>query len=223
MSDAAIPLIHRLYGLSRPLRRRRMRRFLSLFPAGEILDVGGTASTWDGWSREVTVLNTREPEEWDSKAAGFVLGDARQLEFADRSFDVVYCNSVIEHLGTLADQAKLAAEVRRVSRSYWVQTPAMSFPLEPHYLTPFVHWLPPGVRRRVLPYTMWAMVTRPTPDYMDRISAELRLLSRGEFRALFPDARIERERFLGLTKSWIAVREDGMDDVNRPSQQGHSA
>jgi hypothetical protein len=139
-----------------------MRKFQSLFPTGGILDVGGNASTWDKWGRDVTVLNVSEPSNWEDKGARFVLGDARQIEFADGSFDTVYCNSVIEHLGTLADQAKLAAEVRRVARSYWVQTPAKSFPLEPHYLTPFVHWLPPELQRRVLPYTMWAMVTHPT-------------------------------------------------------------
>ena len=158
------PLIQRLYGLSRPLRRRHMRRFLSRFPKGEILDVGGNASTWKGWDREVTVVNASGPRVWEDRPARFILADARDLEFADGAFDIVYCNSVIEHLGTLSDQAKLAAEVRRVGRR--------------------------------------------SGEYMDGKVAELGLVSKRELRTLFPDASIDRERVLGLTKSWIAVRND---------------
>lgn len=128
------------------------------------------------------------------------------MPFSDSSFDVVYCNSVIEHLGTYDDQGKLAREVRRVGRGYWVQTPAKCFPLEPHYLTPFVHWLPPRLRRRILPYTVWARITHPSSDYMDGKAAEIRFLSKRELERLFPDADILRERFLGVTKSWLAVR-----------------
>ena len=128
------------------------------------------------------------------------------MPFADTSFDVVYCNSVIEHLSTFDDQAKLAREVRRVGRSYWVQTPARRFPVEPHYLTPFVHWLPAKLRRRALPYTVWARIAHPSAEYMDGKIAEIRLVSRREFARLFPDAVIRRERFFGLTKSWLAIR-----------------
>jgi ubiquinone/menaquinone biosynthesis C-methylase UbiE len=217
------PLIHRLYALSGPLRRRRMRAFLSRFPIGEILDVGGTAATWNGRARDVTVLNVSQPRAWEDKADRFVLGDARRLEFADRAFDIAYSNSVIEHLGTLADQTRAAAEIRRVGRSYWVQTPARTFPVEPHYLTPLVHWLPRGLRRRALPYTIWALITHPTSEFMDGMVAELRIVSKRELRAMFPDARIERERFLGLTKSWIAVREVMAKPGEEPSMQGRRA
>ena len=182
-----------------------MRRFLSLFE-GSILDVGGTATTWSECSRQVTILNLKEPGEGEPRPERFVVGDARALPFADSTFDVVYSNSVIEHLGTFDNQSELAREVRRVGKSYWVQTPARCFPVEPHYLTPFVHWLPARLRRRVLPYTIWARIAHPPSSYMDRRIAEVRLVSRRELARLFPDAVIERERFLGLTKSWLAIR-----------------
>jgi len=64
------------------------------------------------------------------------------------------------------------------------------------------------VARRALPYTVWARITHPSGEYMDGKVAELRLVSKRELRTLFPDASIDRERVLGLTKSWIAVRND---------------
>jgi hypothetical protein len=39
------------------------------------------------------------------------------------------------------------------------------------------------------------------------------LLSEKEFRALFPDCAILRERFLGITKSFVAIR--GQAEGNR--------
>ena len=70
---------------------------------------------------------------------------------------------MIEHLGTRDNQLKAAAEAMRVGRSLWIQTPNRWFPIEPHYLTPFVHWLPAPVRRRILRnFSVWGWVTRPS-------------------------------------------------------------
>ncbi len=182
-----------------------MRRFRQRF-SGTILDVGGTPGTWRGRDADVTVVNVEPPEPWDTGSARFVRGDGRHLDFADSSFDVVYCNSVIEHVGSPEDQAQLAREIRRVGRGYWVQTPAKSFPVEPHFLTPLIHWLPRGLQRRLMAYTIWGLVTHPSDEYIDQVAMRTRLVSRCELERLFPDAAIEHESFLGLTKSWIAVR-----------------
>ncbi len=73
----------------------------------------------------------------------FVRADAAAgLPFASGEFDLVYCSSVIEHVHP-ARRAAFAAEIRRVARGWYVQTPAFSFPLEPHSLLPGAHWLPP--------------------------------------------------------------------------------
>jgi len=198
--------IHRLYGLSHHLRRRRMARFVAAF-SGTVLDVGGTPSTWSGVKLPVTVLNREPPHSWDDNSSvDFVLGDGTRMDYADGAFEVVYCNSVIEHLGSYERQAKLADEIRRVGAGYWVQTPALCFPIEPHYLTPLVHWLPRRARRRVLPYTIWGLVSRPSREYMDAMIDEIRLVTKRELTELFPDATIIPERFAGLVKSWIVVR-----------------
>jgi SAM-dependent methyltransferase len=113
------------------------------------------------------------------------------LPFADGEFDLVYCSSVIEHVPAPA-RAAFAAELRRVGRGWFVQTPARSFPIEPHALLPFAHWLPHPLRR-----AYWRL---GAADAAEAIA----LLSRRELEALFGPALPER---IGpFTKSWVCVR-----------------
>jgi len=207
--------VHAVYDrLLRRFRRRRMRAFERTFrpdAATRILDVGGTPYNWRllGLSRRVTLLN-REPPH-DPGEGGpelpLVIGDATALEFPDGAFDVAFSNSVIEHLGSWQRQQAFARELRRVGRGVWVQTPARSFPVEPHLLTLFVHYLPRRWQRRLIRrFTLWGWLSRPTPERIERFLAETRLLGHAEMRTLFPDCEIRRERFLGLTKAYVAVR-----------------
>jgi len=62
-----------------------------------------------------------------------VVGDGRYLPFRDGSFDIVFSNSVIEHISSPEDQQRFADEVRRTGRAYWVQTPDYRFPIEPRF------------------------------------------------------------------------------------------
>ena len=122
----------------------------------------------------------------------FVQADAAEgLPFADGEFDLVYCSSVIEHVPP-ARRAAFAREIRRVGRGWFVQTPAWSFPLEPHALLPFAHWLPVGLRR-----SYWKFGAAGEWE-------EISLLKRIEVEALFGPALAER---VGpLTKSWVCVQ-----------------
>jgi SAM-dependent methyltransferase len=122
----------------------------------------------------------------------FLRADAAEgLPFADQSFDLVYCSSVIEHVHP-ARRAAFAAEVRRVGRGWLVQTPAFSFPIEPHALLPGAHWLPVALRRRY-----WRLGAAGGWE-------EISLLRRSELEGLFGPALPER---LGpLVKSWVCVR-----------------
>ena len=205
-------LIHRIYGLlGRRRRRARMRAFLESFrPAPEttILDIGGTAAFWQGLDLNVTLLNKEAPPAAADGGLPYVEGDAVRIPFADGSFDVAFSNSMIEHLHTLDNQRAAAGEANRVGRRLWIQTPNKWFPFEPHFLTPFVHWLPASWRRRLVRnFTVWGLVTRPDPEYARRVVDEIRLLSAAELRELFPACEIRRERFLGMTKSLIVVRD----------------
>jgi len=181
-----------------------------------ILDIGGTPNNWELLSvrPRVVLLNMPGAEEvFGSGAVQWVAADGRRLPFRDAAFDVVFSNSVIEHVGDAASQQRFASEVARVGRSYWVQTPNRWFPIEQHLLTPLVHWLPKSWQRAIVRRgTVWSMLTRPTPDrrdfYIEHFLRDIRLLSAAELARLFPKARIIRERFLGMTKSLVAWRPD---------------
>jgi SAM-dependent methyltransferase len=192
-----------------------MRRFARTFAVTNetrILDVGGTPFNWSllGVHPRVTIVNMpRAREAFDAQFRS-IFADGRALPFPDRSFDIVFSNSVIEHVGNFESQKHFANEIARVGRSYWVQTPNRSFPVEPHLLTPFLHFLPAPLQRRIARnFTVWSLIERPTPDrwefYIEHYLHDIRLLDAGDVRRLFPGARIVRERLGGLTKSLIAV------------------
>ena len=204
-----IPQIHR--PIARYFRSRRFRAFqlrLRVNAATRVVDVGGYAYYWrylDPLPR-VTIVNLEPPSE---PAAGveWVIADACRLPFRDQSFDVAFSNSVVEHIPSDLDRRAYAREIERVGRLYYVQTPYRWFPVEPHLMTPFIHFLPKRWRRPLLPYTVWGLLHKPTPQGCDDFLRDIRLLDAAELRALFPGAQLWKERALGLLKSIAAVRE----------------
>ncbi len=187
-----------------PIKNRALR----------ILDVGGVEAYWLDKKQlitrpvEITVINLDSPQ---TSKTGFIFqrGNACHMpEFADNSFDVVHSNSVIEHVGQWPNMMSMAKEVRRIAPSYFVQTPYFWFPVEPHARTPFLHWLPESLRFRIVmarkcgPY--WSKAA--TVDEAMRTIQDATLLDRRMFAELFPDASIIPEKFLGMTKSLMAVR-----------------
>ena len=205
-----------LTAISRHFRRKRMERFLREFgvaPQTTILDVGGIADYWAELPHapRVTLLNMPRTKNEIGAAQSWVAGDGRMLPFRDGAFDIVFSNSVIEHVGDAASQRQFAQEVARVGRAYWVQTPNRWFPVESHLLTPFIHWLPLSWQRAIVPrFTVWSVFTRVAPDrrefFLRHYLSDIRLLDSRELGSLFPGARIVRERAGGLTKSLIAAR-----------------
>jgi SAM-dependent methyltransferase len=122
----------------------------------------------------------------------FVQADVLEgLPFADGEFELAYCSSVIEHVAP-RDRPAFARELRRVARGWYVQTPAFSFPIEPHALLPFAHWLPHALRR---PY--WRLGVAGDWE-------EIELLRRREMEQLF--GAPQAERVGPLVKSWVSVR-----------------
>jgi hypothetical protein len=175
-----------------------------------ILDVGGYPWQWEGVRGKVTILNPQVLSSFENYRDKFeiVAGDGTDLPYGRGAFDILYSNSVIEHLATFQRQQLFANEARRVGCQLWIQTPARSFFIEPHLLTPIVHWFPRGLRKRLLRYgTIWGLITKPTKTEVENFLNEIRLLSFDEMRELFPDCSIHCEKFMGLTKSYIAVRD----------------
>jgi SAM-dependent methyltransferase len=175
-------------------RLRRVEHFLrvaSVGPETRILDIGcggyGLRALLPDF--DITGADLVERPEYPGP---FVRADAtKHLPFADQEFDIAYANSVIEHIPP-ARRAVFASELRRVGRGWYVQTPALGFPIEPHALLPGAHWLPRAVRRRY-----WRLGAGGDPD-------EVQLLRRRELELLFGPA--VPERFGPLTKSWVSVQ-----------------
>lgn len=199
--------VHSVYRIAsnhfRPQRMEWFLRELNVRPETTVLDVGGTSATW-AYLKErcprVTLLNIRA-----ESGAMFphVVADARSIPFPDKSFDVVFSNSLIEHVGDWSDQQRCAQEMSRVGKRLWIQTPNRSFPIEPHLLAPFIHWLPRSIQRPLVPLT-------PRSFFSDEVQTPIEvwesthLLRARQMLELFPERRLYRERLFGLTKSLIA-------------------
>jgi len=198
--------------LATQFRRRRFALFQSLLAQVErpvrILDIGGTEEYWKMMNLDddqvfITLLNIQQ-ENVSISNMDSIAGDARDIQIQDRSYDIVFSNSVIEHVGTYDDQSKMADEVRRIGKRYFVQTPNRYFPLEPHFLFPLFQFLPVKMRILMLQNFDLGWFKRETDSVKARdIVESIRLLNKTEFSRLFPEATIYEERFFGLTKSFI--------------------
>ncbi len=188
------PLAKLASPLAAGARRRRHQRFFAMCELTEgahVLDVGCGALGLRGLEPELDITGVDLAARPDYPGP-FVQADAAAgLPFADDEFDLVYSSSVIEHVPP-ARRETFANELRRVGRGWFVQTPAFSFPVEPHALLPFAHWLPTALRR---PY--WRLGAAGGWE-------DISLLSRRELEALF--GRALPERIGPLVKSWVCVR-----------------
>jgi hypothetical protein len=200
--------------LASKLRLRRFAFFRGLLDQIthplRILDVGGTDIHWERMGLDetkkfyITILNT-EPQSTRFKNVETVVGDARHMpQFSDGFFDVVYSNSVIEHVGSFADQQAMAREIQRLGKRYFVQTPSKWFPMEPHFLFPCFQFLPVSMRVWIASHYKIGWYCRPGDPVAARKEVEaIRLLTCGEGRKLFPTAKLYKEKFFGLTKSYV--------------------
>ncbi len=137
----------------------------------------------------------------------YINGDALHMDMIeDQSYDIVYSNSVIEHVGGFEKQKRFASEIKRVGKSFWVQTPNRFFPVEPHLMFPFSQFMPPAMER-------WIAMNWPGSNYRkwgieeERVFLFLEnthLLSESELKILFPTSNIFKERVAGFTKSMVA-------------------
>ena len=217
----SLPLFRRLASADDPnsfankLRAKRFRQFekwIAPLPRPlRMLDVGGTNDYWAlrGWAGRsdiqiVTVNPQAEEQIYDNIQA--LAGDATKLEFEDRSFDVIFSNSVIEHVFTFENQRRMASEVQRVGKCFWIQSPNYWFPLEPHFDMPGWHWMP--VSWRVALIRRWkfgSLGPCADPVQAREMIEEVRLLTKRELREIFPGATLVPQRFCGLVKSWNVV------------------
>lgn len=183
-----------------------------------VIDIGGRPSYWNIFPKQlfnklkvrVLLVNNGEEIPSDQMDSRFqqVEADACHLEqFNGNQFHLAHSNSVIEHVGSWRRMQLFAAETQRIARTYYLQTPNFNFPIEPHYMLPFFHWLPEALRAKMLQKRRLGHIGRET-DIVQAMNAiqSIQLLNKTMVSGLFPDARIEQEKILGLCKSLIAIR-----------------
>ncbi|MGZ5817781.1 MAG: methyltransferase domain-containing protein [Burkholderiaceae bacterium] len=80
-------------------------------------------------------------------------GSSKDLPFGDGSFDWVFCDAVIEHVGGSERQYLLLKELMRVARKgIFVTTSNRWHPIEFYTALPLLHWLPISIWKRVLQF-----------------------------------------------------------------------
>lgn len=199
-------------------RARRWRLVETLYPDladMKVIDLGGTVEAWRRapvQPAHVTVVNLFEPGESDEPWLTPIVGDAcaarRSLREAGASthYDLVFSNSLLEHVGGHARRVDLAAEVRELAPMHWVQTPNRYFVLEPHWLFPGMQFMPTSARAALARTWPLAHTRASSADIARQNVMWTELVGTAEMRTYFPDSEIRKERLVGLTKSLIAVR-----------------
>lgn len=194
-------------------RQRRASWLAETFPhltEMTVIDLGGRLDTWaraEVRPRRVHLVNLEalptEVPEWAEVDHGDVCALPKRI--AERRYDLVYSNSVLEHLGGHERRLRFAEAVSTLATAHWIQTPYRYFPIEPHWLAPGMQFLP--VRTQVAVARRWPLAHSPTPTRQAATEAVLwtELLSRSQMRHYFPHSQIRTERLAGLPKSLIAV------------------
>jgi hypothetical protein len=183
-------------------RSRRFKNFVSEYKdCATILDVGGEHHLWSiiGRTEGLTFLNPNLPRE--TKGYVYVQGSGCELPFRDKSFDLAFSNSAIEHVGSEENQYKFAREMMRVGKRIYCQTPSRLFPIDPHLSTPLLHWLPVSwLKPRFLRYfTLNGWIWKRPYEY------DVTWISKRKLKKLFPGCRIRTERFFLLPKSFTVT------------------
>lgn len=200
--------------LSHSMRFKRFIYFKSLLQKFNrpisILDIGGTQEYWvnmglDSDDYKITLLNLAEQEVTSLNFCSVIGNATNLLNFSDKSFDIVFSNSVIEHLFTKENQKKMACEVMRVGKYHFIQTPNYYFPLEPHFLFPGFQYLPKSVRCLLIhKFNLGHIPKKKSIDEAKLIVDEIRLLTINEMKQLFPQSFIWKEKIGGFVKSIVA-------------------
>jgi hypothetical protein len=187
-------------------RRRMFEFFLSatgIQQRDTVLDLGVTNDRswghsnffehWYPYKDRITASGVEDAKFLEQVYPGlrFVLADGRSLPFADREFDYVHSNAVVEHVGSREKQVAFLREAWRVARKgIFITTPNRWFPVEFHTVTPLAHWLPAAAFRKLC--KMRGLEFFTTED-------NLNLLSASQLRRLAAEAGLESFKVTSVT------------------------
>ena len=199
--------------VSRIHREKRHRLFLNFCSEFEspvkVIDLGGSDYYWKNLPGaeierfRITIVNKDDQSE--GLNINFIKHDVRDLSFIkDKEFDIVFSNSLIEHISNDEELKKLADEIRRIGKKYFIQTPNYYFPVEPHFLFPFFQFLPENIKVNLaMKHSLGWFEKQTDIDKAKEIVNSVRLLKEKELRVLFPGCKIYKEKYFLLNKSFI--------------------
>ena len=207
----SVPLASRI---SSHIRNKMYQLFAQQFSPSEamrVLDVGVTSDSSQAESNyfeklypfpsRITCVGTEDGSHLMAEYPGLQyrrVQSGRPLPFSDKSFDIVFSNAVLEHVGSREAQAAFLRELTRVGKAFFVTTPNRWFPIEHHTGLPLLHFLPAGLYRAILDrtkYRYWAS------------ELTLNMLTAGELAKLFPvevDVTVKTIRFVGFGSNLVA-------------------
>jgi hypothetical protein len=211
-------------------QKRRKILFDKLHPVDnfKILDLGGNDGTFlsilfpDFKKDNLYVADISEEALLNAKQKyGYntiLLDESGKIPFDDKYFDIIFCNSVIEHVTvnknecykidnwqefntkSFQRQQIFANEIIRCSKSYFVQTPYKYFPIESHTWFPFFYlFLNRKYYLKCLNLINKYWIKGSIPD--------CRLFTIKEMKQLFPNSEIIKERNMLFVKSLIAINQ----------------
>lgn len=201
---------NRTGSLAHRARQHRNDEFRRRFPGlanMRVLDLGGTPAYWRASTlkpHSVTIVNLEYEDDSAESWMEVLRADACGGGFGE--FDLVFSNSLIEHVGGHAKRQELADVIRESAPNWWVQTPNRYFPIEPHWLFPGFQFLPFPARVKVAQH--WGGHFPVFKDHAEAAKAVAwtELVSATEMRAYFPESEIWVERFAGMPKSLVSVK-----------------
>lgn len=200
--------------LGNKFRQKRMlffREVIEQLPKPlNVLDIGGNEEFWinagfqNNNAIQITILNLTQVGVESSNMKS-VSGDATDLSLIPNDhYDIAFSNSVIEHLYSKSNQVKMAKEAVRVGKHHFIQTPNKFFLIEPHYLLPFFQFLPKKLGYFILTKTKLSRLRYWDKDFARNYLEEIRLLSLRDMQEIFPASDIWHEKFIFMTKSFVA-------------------
>jgi len=198
-------------------RVKRFKTFLDFLKktkmeSPKIIDIGGTCNYWELMNmhfhknfKPIVVNFSKDCLKHDNCTG--IRGDGKSLSFLkDNTFDIAYSNSMIEHLSSLKEQSEMARNINRIAENYFLQTPAFVFPLEPHFLFPFFHWLPKNIRIwLVFHFNLGWFERCKNQIEAENLVDSIRIMKKKELKLIFVNAKIITERFFLIPKSYIVM------------------
>lgn len=157
-----------------------------------------------------------------AKERGFetlLLNDSGKINLSDKSVDIVFCNSVLEHVTLPKNkiwnamdgevfkkeseihQKLFVEEIKRIGKKYFVQTPHVDFIIESHTWLPFVAKLSRRNLIKGIKFFNKFWIKKTSPDW--------NLLNEKQMGLLFSDANeIITNKVWGFKKEIIAYKNE---------------